>query len=121
MEVLEIMEKLDFNDNGTIDYSEFLIANIDVNKLVQEEKLKEAFGLFDQDQSGSITIDEIKKILGVNASDISDTEWSQILNEVDEDGNGEISFEEFKQMMYKVIRTKKPLETEVSQNISDAG
>lgn len=28
--VKEFMEKLDFNNNGTIDYSEFVIANIDL-------------------------------------------------------------------------------------------
>jgi len=29
MEVVMIMEKLDLNNNGTIDYSEFVIANVD--------------------------------------------------------------------------------------------
>ena len=58
------MEKLDFNNNGSIDYSEFIIAHLDVTKLTQEDKLREVFDLFDQDHSGSITADEIKKILG---------------------------------------------------------
>lgn len=34
LEVQELMDKLDFNNNGNIDYSEFLIANIDANKLL---------------------------------------------------------------------------------------
>ena len=33
-EVQEMMDKLDFNGNGSIDYSEFLLANVDVNKLI---------------------------------------------------------------------------------------
>mgnify|MGYP001592079947 CR=1 FL=1 len=58
--VKEFMDKLDFNNNGTIDYSEFLIANIDLKKLLNNEKLqREAFDLFDLDKSGTITIDEI--------------------------------------------------------------
>lgn len=106
-EVQEIMEKLDFNGNGSIDYSEFAIANIDMNKLLSEDKLKEAFELFDIDRGGSITTDEIKKILGNgNKSEIDDNEWERILDEVDADGNGEIDFEEFKHMMYKVLDVK---------------
>ena len=34
LEVQEIMDKLDLNGNGNIDYSEFLIANIDSNKFL---------------------------------------------------------------------------------------
>ncbi len=102
------MEKLDFNNNGSIDYSEFLIANIDTNKLLNEEKLKEAFELFDVDHSGTITTDEIKKVLGGNsASNIDDNEWERIMEEVDADGNGEISFEEFKLMVYKLMGMEK--------------
>lgn len=59
-----IFDKLDFNNNGTIDYSEFLIANLDPAKIVNEEKLREVFNIFDYDRSGAITVDEIKKILG---------------------------------------------------------
>jgi Ca2+-binding EF-hand superfamily protein len=35
--------------------------------------------------------------------DIDDSEWEKILEEVDEDGNGEISFAEFKDMIYKLF------------------
>lgn len=63
-EAKKIMEKLDFNNNGTIDYSEFLIAHLDANKFINDDRLKEVFDLFDIDQSGTITADEIKKVLG---------------------------------------------------------
>lgn len=59
-----LIEKLDFNNNGTIDYSEFLIANLDPMKIVNEERLREVFNIFDSDRSGAITVDEIKKLLG---------------------------------------------------------
>ncbi len=95
------MDKLDFNKNGTIDYSEFLIAHVDQVKMMQEDKLKEAFELFDMDRSGTITVNEIKKVLGSRGmGDIDESEWERILEEVDGDGNGEISFDEFKIMIY---------------------
>ncbi len=65
--------------------------------------MKEAFDLFDMDHSGTITVDEIKKILGQGATQVDDSEWDRIMDEVDEDGNGEISFDEFKLMMYKLM------------------
>jgi calcium-dependent protein kinase len=109
IEVQEIMDTLDFNGNGSIDYSEFMIANIDVTKLIQDDKLQEAFELFDLDHSGTITADEIKKILGNGREiDVDDNEWDRILDEVDADGNGEISFDEFKIMMYKLLSIEIP-------------
>ena len=58
------MNKLDINGNGNIDYSEFMIAHLNMSKMVQEDKLKEVFNLFDIDHSGTITADELKKVLG---------------------------------------------------------
>lgn len=52
--------------------------------------------MFDEDHSGTITIDEIKKILGRGGNEIDDKEWDMIVDEVDQDGNGEIDFDEFK-------------------------
>jgi len=63
-EARKIIDKLDLNENGTIEYSEFLIANIDPTKIVREDRLREVFNIFDCDRSGAITVDEIKKILG---------------------------------------------------------
>lgn len=64
IEARRILEKLDLNDNGLIEYSEFLIANLDPTKIIKEERLREVFNMFDVDRSGAITVDEIKKILG---------------------------------------------------------
>jgi Ca2+-binding EF-hand superfamily protein len=66
-EAKNIFEKLDFNNNGTIDYSEFLITHLDPSKVINEERLREVFDMFDSDQSGYITVDEIKKMLGGSA------------------------------------------------------
>ena len=64
METKKIFEKLDLNGNGTIEYSEYLIAHLDPLKVVTEQRLREVFNIFDIDQSGAITVDEIKKMLG---------------------------------------------------------
>ena len=60
--------------------------------------MKAAFKVYDKDNSGSISTDEIKEVLGVGAN-ISEEVWKQIVNEIDANGDGEVSFEEFKEMM----------------------
>ncbi len=46
-EVLKIMQNIDMDKNGSIDYTEFVIATIDKNKLLSRERLVAAFKMFD--------------------------------------------------------------------------
>ena len=50
--VENIFAKADIDGSGEIDYSEWIVATIDKNKLLTEEKLRAAFSLFDKDNSG---------------------------------------------------------------------
>lgn len=52
-----------------------------------------------QDGSGSISANEIKIILGGGKKFGNDKIWDEIIKEVDVNGDGEISYEEFKLMM----------------------
>lgn len=55
--------KIDLDGNGTIDYTEFVMATINESNLVTEERLKAAFRMFDKDGSGSLSPEEIKDVL----------------------------------------------------------
>ena len=59
--------------------------------------------MYDKDNSGMISTDEIKEVLGVGKS-ITEDVWAQIVKEVDENGDGEVSFEEFKIMMENLLK-----------------
>lgn len=63
-EVDRIFRLVDTDNSGEIDFSEFVTATVDRNQLLQDEKLKAAFSVYDKDNSGSISIDEIKAVLG---------------------------------------------------------
>ena len=54
---------MDLNNDGKIEYSEFIVAALDEKNLMSEKRLKAAFDMFDKDQSGNISVDEIKKVL----------------------------------------------------------
>ena len=56
-----------------------------------------------QDGSGSISATEIKNVLGVGKKEGSTQIWGDVIKEVDIDGDGEIQYEEFEQMMTKFL------------------
>eukprot|EP00357_Protocruzia_adherens_P037149 CAMPEP_0115013246 /NCGR_PEP_ID=MMETSP0216-20121206/25280_1 /TAXON_ID=223996 /ORGANISM="Protocruzia adherens, Strain Boccale" /LENGTH=489 /DNA_ID=CAMNT_0002382581 /DNA_START=173 /DNA_END=1642 /DNA_ORIENTATION=+ len=91
-EVDAIFHKIDLNENGVIDYSEFVAAAMDREFIVSEERLQTAFTLFDSDKNGKLSEEDLKIILG-------DANVSEIVKTVDKDGDGEISFAEFSDMM----------------------
>ena len=62
-EVGQIFDKMDLNKDGKIEYSEFIVAALDEKNLMSEKRLKAAFDMYDKDKSGSISADEIKKVL----------------------------------------------------------
>jgi len=102
-QVEAIMDQIDIDGNGYIDLTEFVIATINKKNLLSEERLMAAFKVFDQDKSGSISVEEVKNVL-CDGSDIPDEEWHKIVREVDQNGDGEISLEEFLFMMKKLIK-----------------
>jgi Ca2+-binding EF-hand superfamily protein len=69
-------------------------------KALSRSNLTAAFNRFDQDCSGTITLDELRTILGNYGKKEL---WDQILSEVDQDGNGEIDLLEFQKMMLSKI------------------
>ena len=101
-EVEQIFSNIDYDNNGTISFDEFLKAAIDKKKILTEEKLKAAFALFDMNGDGDIEAKELQGVMGEN-NDIQGDVWAKMIAEVDLDGNGVIDFEEFKDMMKKLI------------------
>lgn len=55
-----LMQDLDKDNNGVIDYTEFLTAAVNKYQLLSKENVKTAFNMIDTDGSGYITIDELK-------------------------------------------------------------
>lgn len=55
-----IMKKLDTNQSGSIDYSEFVNATISAQNMLTKEKLEAAFKMFDKNGDGKISADEMR-------------------------------------------------------------
>ena len=97
-EAERIMKEIDSDSNGFIDYSEFLRANLDIRKLLSRNNLKQAFKMFDKDSSGSISANELKKVLQGDMN-IDDSVWQEIIQLVDQNGDGEIDLNEFQDII----------------------
>ena len=97
-EVDRIMKTIDNDQNGHIDYSEFVMATLNKKKLLSSERLDAAFAIFDKDNNGMIDASEIKSVLG-RGKNISEDVWKELIKEVDINGDGEVSIKEFKKMM----------------------
>ena len=66
-----------------------------------EKELWKAFTLFDDDDTGSISLNNIKRVAKELGEDLTEEEFQEMLDEADHDGDGEIKEEEFLKMMQK--------------------
>ena len=54
---------VDLDNNDCIDYTEFVMATMEEQNLITDQRLRQAFELFDTDKSGALSPDEIKEVL----------------------------------------------------------
>ena len=102
-QVENLFKICDIDKSGQIDFSECLAASVNKATLLQDEKLKAAFDYYDKDGSGSISTEEIKQVIGVGKN-IKKEVWDEVIKEIDENGDGEVQFDEFKTMMHSLLK-----------------
>ena len=104
-EVEAIFKNVDNDNNGFLEYEEFIRACIDKKKLLDDKYLKFAFDFFDNDGSGQITIKELKTIFcGGGDHEVSANVMKQLVGDIDDNGDGQISFDEFCKMMRNILK-----------------
>ena len=92
-EELEIMfDGIDIDQTGKIHYSEFLAATIETHRSIDEERIAEAFDRLDSDDSGYITVGNLKSFLG---DDVREEYLDAIIQEADIVKDHRISYDEF--------------------------
>ena len=101
-----MIDSIDLDGNGVIDYNEFLTCSMNKDKILRNDYLKICFQEFDIDGSGKISVDEISTIFKRGGDENSDDleAFKKMVNEIDTNGDGEISFEEFKDIIVKFFK-----------------
>ena len=102
-EIENMIKSIDLDGNGVIDYNEFLACSINKDKILRNDNLKICFDEFDTDKSGKISVDEVSSIFkqGNNENNNDMEAFKNMVKNADENGDGEISFEEFQDIMNK--------------------
>ncbi|EXC48677.1 putative calcium-binding protein CML25 [Morus notabilis] len=99
-ELRKMIKEVDSDGDGFIDLKEFIELNtkgVDSDEVL--ENLKDAFSVYDIDKNGSISAEELYEVLRSLGDECSIAECRKMISGVDCDGDGTISFEEFKVMM----------------------
>ncbi|KAF9465904.1 calmodulin-like protein [Collybia nuda] len=99
-ELQDMINEVDIDRNGIIDFDEFLALMVKQSKEGdEEEEMRLAFEVFDKDGSGSISVAELKQVMESLGENLTTHEINEMIREADENNDGEISFAEFKKMM----------------------
>ncbi|KAJ0534343.1 putative protein kinase CAMK-CDPK family [Helianthus annuus] len=106
--VSEILEAIDSNTDGLVDFTEFVAATLHVHQLEEHNSVKwqqlsqAAFEKFDVDRDGYITPEELKMHTGLRGS------IDPILEEADIDKDGRISLPEFRRLLRTASNLSSP-------------
>jgi len=98
-EFRKVIEDIDMDQNGFIEYNEFLCSSLNKRKLLSEKNLQIAFANFDQDKKGFITEGEIKNIIGTT----EDLYFDELNQKIKLEHEGLLSFNEFKDLMLLIL------------------
>jgi calcium-dependent protein kinase len=94
---------LDGDNNGFIEYEEFLRACIDKKTILKSTYLKYAFKFLDKEKTGTLNTQKIIKAFVLTPNKLIEAVFNNTLNSVDHDSDGIINFEEFQELMMKCM------------------
>jgi len=117
-EIQGLINKIDHNNSGVVDYSEFVTATINRATMLSKARLETTFKLFDQDGDGFLVAEEFKEFLnpdqhkykkhmnakGELVEHDEEKIWADLMSQVDRNKDGKISLKEFKDMMLEMIK-----------------
>ena len=99
-EINQMMQEVDLNHDGKIDFDEFMTLMIQNSPDTQtEDEVINAFRVFDKEGKGLISSAELKHIMMTIGDKMTEEEADEMVNEADIDEDGMINYEEFVRMM----------------------
>jgi len=101
-EVKRMIAEVDREGTGTIEFQDFLDQmTVKMAERDPLEEIRKAFRLFDDDETGRISLKNLRRVAKELGETMNDEELQEMIDEADRDGDGEISEEEFIRIMKK--------------------
>ena len=100
--IYQMISDIDKDKSGSIDFEEFLdMMTAKMSDKDSREDIQKVFNLFDDDQTGKISLRNLKRVAKELGETMSDAELLEMIERADTDTDGEINFDEFYAIMTK--------------------
>lgn len=99
-DVIKLMREYDRNETGKITYNDFTdIMTTKISERDPDEEIAKAFKLFDDDNTGSISLKNLRRVARELGETLNDDELQAMIDEFDKNGDGVIDQAEFTSIM----------------------
>ena len=100
--IYQMIADIDKDGSGSIDFDEFLdMMTAKMSDKDTREDIQKVFNLFDDDQTGKISLRNLKRVAKELGETMSDAELLEMIERADTDTDGEINPDEFYAIMTK--------------------
>lgn len=105
-QLITLMKEIDLDGSGTVDFNEFAIwMSIKMSPDKYNDRsadLENTFKIFDENGDHFITAEELKNVMEKLGQTLSDEEINLMITEADTDGDKQVNYKEFVQLMRKL-------------------
>ena len=95
---------LDGDNNGYIEFEEFLRACVDKKHILTKENIWYAFKFLDNKNENAIDVETLMKAFDAKPNKMLEAVFNKTLNNGDKDHNGKITFDEFEEIILNTLK-----------------
>ena len=95
---------LDGDNNGYIEFEEFLRACVDKKHILTKENIWYAFKFLDNKNENAIDVETLMKAFDAKPNKMLEAVFNKTLNNGDKDHNGKITFDEFEEIILSTLK-----------------
>lgn len=101
-ELKNLVDKIDQDSSGKISFSDFIyLMTLKMGESDTKDEILKAFRLFDDDCTGKISFNNLKRVARELGEHLNDEELKEMITEADLNGDGEVDEEEFLKIIKK--------------------
>lgn len=95
-EIKKMIADIDKDGSGKLSFADFLsLMTVKMAEKDTKEEILKAFRLFDDDETGTISFKNLKRVAKELGENLTDDELQEMIDEADRDGDGEVNVSVF--------------------------